>query len=60
MKTGRQIVVSMTGFVHDPALAKYQEMLEQLGCKYADQLSHDVDYLIVNHTCTEKYKVPST
>lgn len=52
MKTGRQIIVSMTGFVHDPALAKYQEMLEQLGCKYADQLSHDVDYLIVNHTCT--------
>lgn len=32
-------------------------MLKELGCNYMEKLAHDVDYLIVNHTCTEKFKV---
>lgn len=47
----------MTGFVHDPQLPAYKSMLEQLGCKYEEQLPLYVNYLIVSHTCTEKYKV---
>lgn len=52
MKHTKQPIVSMSGFVNDPQMNTYLQMLEQLGCKYIEQLSHDANYIIVNHTCT--------
>ena len=53
----RQIVVCMTGFTQNPKLQQYRKAISELGCKLIEQLAQGTDILLVDNTCTEKYKV---
>lgn len=52
-----QLVVSMTGFVHDPQEESYKKAISELHIRLAPTLSEETTVLIVNDVTTEKYKV---